>query len=104
MFAIRRCGIAVGVLALTLGSVGSAVYAQDQERQQDQPRQDQPGPRDQGHDEGRPDEHGNPGDVERYRKAHPRAAARCHDGFFTNTTDRARACSKHGGIDVWLRD
>lgn len=37
-----------------------------------------------------------------YRHDHPRAAARCHDGFFTNTHDRGRACSKHGGIDVWL--
>ncbi len=45
-------------------------------------------------------EHGD--DVERYRKAHPGRAARCHDGFFTRTTDRGRACTKHGGIDVWL--
>lgn len=37
-----------------------------------------------------------------YRHDHPHAAARCHDGFFTNTKDRGRACSKHGGIDVWL--
>ena len=38
----------------------------------------------------------------RYRREHPHAAARCHDGFFTRTTDRNRACSKHDGIDVWL--
>jgi hypothetical protein len=37
-----------------------------------------------------------------YRHDHPRASARCHDGFFTNTHDRGRACSKHGGIDTWL--
>ena len=41
-------------------------------------------------------------DVSTLRHAHPRAAARCHDGFFTNTRDRARACSKHGGIEIWL--
>jgi hypothetical protein len=35
-------------------------------------------------------------------RAHPHAAARCHDGFFTTTHDRSRACSRHGGIDVWL--
>lgn len=38
----------------------------------------------------------------RYRQEHPRAAARCHDGFFTRTSDRHLACSKHGGIDIWL--
>jgi hypothetical protein len=49
-------------------------------------------------------ERGNSDDtVTRYRKAHPHAAARCHDGFFTNTADRSRACSKHGGLDVWLQ-
>jgi hypothetical protein len=37
-----------------------------------------------------------------YRHDHPRASARCHDGFFTNTHDKGRACSKHGGIDIWL--
>ena len=37
-----------------------------------------------------------------YRHDHPHASARCHDGFFTTTQDRGRACSKHGGIDVWL--
>jgi len=40
--------------------------------------------------------------AERYRHDHPGSAARCHDGFFTKTTDRNRACSKHGGIDLWL--
>lgn len=41
-------------------------------------------------------------DVDRYRREHPHAAARCHDGFFTTTTDRRLACSKHGGIEIWL--
>jgi hypothetical protein len=38
----------------------------------------------------------------RYRHDHPHSSARCHDGFFTSTHDRNRACTKHGGIDVWL--
>lgn len=40
--------------------------------------------------------------ADRYRHDHPHSAARCHDGFFTRTTERNLACSKHGGIDVWL--
>ena len=52
--------------------------------------------RDDHHDDGKADP------AAQYRHDHPRASARCHDGFFTNTTDRGRACSKHGGIDVWL--
>ena len=88
MIQTSRSVLTVTLLALALTCLGStAVRAQDQQqRPQDQAR----------HDNGA-------ADVERYRKAHPRAAARCHDGFFTNTTDRSRACSKHGGIDVWLR-
>jgi hypothetical protein len=38
----------------------------------------------------------------RYRHDHPHSSARCHDGFFTSTRDRNRACTKHGGIDIWL--
>ena len=41
-------------------------------------------------------------DVDALRHAHPRASARCPDGFFTTTRERARACTKHGGIDIWL--
>jgi hypothetical protein len=41
--------------------------------------------------------------VSRYRKDHPHSSARCHDGFFTSTRDRDHACTKHGGIDVWLQ-
>ena len=40
--------------------------------------------------------------VQRYRHDHPHSSARCHDGFFTATRDRNHACTKHGGIDVWL--
>jgi hypothetical protein len=40
--------------------------------------------------------------VQKYRHDHPHAAARCHDGVFTTTKDRNLACTKHGGIDVWL--
>jgi len=52
--------------------------------------------RDDHHNDNRPDPSA------QYRHDHPHASARCHDGFFTNTHDRGRACSKHGGIDVWL--
>ena len=52
-------------------------------------------------DEHRDDRRGDDA-VERYRHDHPHSSARCHDGFFTSTRDRNRACSKHGGIDVWL--
>jgi hypothetical protein len=48
---------------------------------------------------------GGPADDDRaaaLHRAHPHAAARCHDGFFTTTRDRRRACTRHGGIDVWL--
>jgi hypothetical protein len=48
------------------------------------------------HDDNRPDP------AAQYRHDHPHSSARCHDGFFTTTKDRGRACSKHGGIDVWL--
>jgi len=100
MFRMNRHGLAVGVLALALSGLGSTVHAQDQ----DQGRQDQQRHENEAaHDQSGHDEHARPADIERYRKAHPHAAARCHDGFFTNTTERTRACSKHGGIDVWLR-
>jgi hypothetical protein len=56
--------------------------------------------RDQKAEEHHDDNRGDP--ATQYRHDHPHASARCHDGFFTNTSDRGRACSKHGGIDVWL--
>jgi hypothetical protein len=59
--------------------------------------------RDDNHRAPRDDAHrGAPDDAATLRHAHPRAAARCHDGFFTNTKDRSHACTKHGGIDIWL--
>jgi ABC-type Zn2+ transport system substrate-binding protein/surface adhesin len=48
------------------------------------------------------DDHRNDDQVQRYRHDHPHSSARCHDGVFTTTKDRSRACTKHGGIDVWL--
>jgi hypothetical protein len=46
--------------------------------------------------------HGADDRVADLHRTHPHAAARCHDGFFTTTRDRSRACTRHGGIDVWL--
>ncbi len=48
------------------------------------------------------DGRGAPDPVADLHRTHPHAAARCHDGFFTTTRDRSRACTRHGGIDVWL--
>jgi hypothetical protein len=48
------------------------------------------------------DDHRNDDQMQRYRHDHPHSSARCHDGFFTSTKDRNHACTKHGGIDVWL--
>jgi Ni/Co efflux regulator RcnB len=96
------------VLALATCSLTAlvplAVSAQDRPQDhQDQRPDDHAKPddhaamrRDDHHDDNRPDP------VTQYRHDHPHASARCHDGFFTNTHDRGRACSKHGGIDVWL--
>jgi hypothetical protein len=53
-------------------------------------------------DEHKGDDHRNDDQVQRYRHDHPHSSARCHDGVFTTTKDRNRACTKHGGIDVWL--
>jgi Protein of unknown function (DUF3761) len=50
----------------------------------------------------RDDHKSNDDQVQQYRHDHPKSSARCHDGFFTTTKDRNRACTKHGGIDVWL--
>ncbi|HEY2779804.1 MAG TPA: hypothetical protein VGI90_03460 [Steroidobacteraceae bacterium] len=56
---------------------------------------------DEHRDERRDDRKGDD-QVQRYRHDHPHSSARCHDGFFTSTRDRNRACTKHGGIDIWL--
>jgi hypothetical protein len=53
-------------------------------------------------DDHRDDHKNNDDQIQQYRHDHPKAAARCHDGVFTTTKDRNRACTKHGGIDVWL--
>jgi len=55
-------------------------------------------------DQSRRRDNGHTGDdrVTDLHRTHPHAAARCHDGFFTTTRDRGRACTRHGGIDVWL--
>jgi hypothetical protein len=63
---------------------------------QDHPEDHHDQKADEHHDGDRPD----PG--AQYRHDHPHASARCHDGFFTTTRDRGHACTKHGGIDVWL--
>ena len=81
--------LALAACSLT-AMVPVAVYAQD--HQDDQQRQDAQ----DHHDDNRPDP------AAQYRHDHPHASARCHDGFFTTTKDRGRACTKHGGIDVWL--
>ncbi len=84
-------------VALGFAVVGTAtLHAQD--RPDDQ--HDQKSAPDQ---KAQPAEHADSDTIARYKKAHPTAAARCHDGFFTKTADRNLACSKHGGIDVWLR-
>lgn len=102
----KRKGITVVALTVALGALGAAAaHAQDQPRPDEQAHHEDQGRHgDQAkHDEGDQGRH-DQGDADRYRKMHPRAAARCHDGFFTNTSDRSRACSKHGGIDVWLKE
>ena len=84
------------------------VGAQDRDEHQDQRAQEHQDQRARDHQDEQPrhEDHGDAmsrGDpATQYRHDHPRASARCHDGFFTNTKDRGRACSKHGGIDVWL--
>ncbi|HEX4024140.1 MAG TPA: hypothetical protein VHX52_05475 [Steroidobacteraceae bacterium] len=107
-------GIALGLAAL--GTAGLHAQNQpDEQRQQSaapdhraQPAEQAPSratPRsnDNAHPKQHVAERGDNDTAANYRRAHPSAAARCHDGFFTKTTDRSRACSKHGGIDVWLR-
>jgi hypothetical protein len=91
--------LAMASLSLT-ALVPLTVCAQDRQDehrdQQTEHRDDQSTQRDDHHDGDRGDQ------ATQYRHDHPRASARCHDGFFTSTRDRNRACSKHGGIDVWI--
>jgi hypothetical protein len=93
----KSLALSLAVLSLAAGNA-SSVFAQDRP-------DDHTDHRDDHHDDHaapRPDEkHVDPAD--QYRHDHPHATARCHDGFFTTTKDRAHACTgKHGGIDVWL--
>jgi hypothetical protein len=93
--------LALAAFSLT-ALVPLSVSAQDhQDEHHDQRAQDHQDDhsamrRDDHHDESRPDP------AAQYRHDHPHSSARCHDGFFTSTHDRSRACTKHGGIDVWL--
>ena len=106
--------MAVALACVGTIAVPSAVFAQDAGHHDDRPSS--PQANDQRHDDhhddhadARHDDHAvdhpdaRPDDaIVRYRHDHPGATAHCHDGFFTRTTDRGRACSKHGGIDVWI--
>jgi hypothetical protein len=93
--------LALAAFSLT-AMIPLSVSAQDhQDDHHDQKAQDHQDDhsamrRDDHHDESRPDP------AAQYRHDHPHSSARCHDGFFTSTHDRSRACTKHGGIDVWL--
>jgi hypothetical protein len=85
----------IAVAALGLAAVGPNASAQEHPDDHHVMRADDH------RDEHRDDRH-NDDAVSRYRHDHPHSSARCHDGFFTSTRDRDHACTKHGGIDVWL--
>ena len=90
---------ALVVVALALSALGPrALYAQDRP---DDRHDEKPAEHRDDHGAARSDD-GRADPAVQFRHDHPRASARCHDGFFTTTPDRNRACSKHGGIDVWL--
>ncbi len=112
MLQLHWKSLTLGV-ALGLAVIGTAnLYAQDHSDDQHDQSAAQDHRTDDQHDQNSDQDHraqpergperSDSDTVARYRKGHPGAAARCHDGFFTKTTDRSRACSKHGGIDVWL--
>jgi hypothetical protein len=92
---------AAAIVAIALVAPRSA-RAQDDHPKPDDHRPDPAHHDDQAarHDD-HPDNHGDDM-VARYRHDHPGSTAHCHDGFFTRTADRRLACSKHGGIDVWI--
>ncbi|HLW22939.1 MAG TPA: hypothetical protein VKT22_01115 [Steroidobacteraceae bacterium] len=118
--------LALALATLALGTVGPCVLHaqdradeqrdhredprdyQDQQRDHQDEQRDERDHRDQDHrDQGEERNVGERHDEDqatRWRHDHPRAAARCHDGFFTTTRNRDRACRMHGGIDVWLVD
>jgi len=95
--------IVLAAAAFSLGAVVPlAASAQDhpdehhEQKPEDHPENHAMMRRDDHHDDSHPDP------AAQYRHDHPHSSARCHDGFFTSTRDRSRACTKHGGIDVWL--
>lgn len=99
--------LAIAAFALALSAVGpSRLHAQDRpDNQRDHAadhRDDHSADHRDDHVAARPDGNRDDQQLEKYRHDHPRSAARCHDGFFTRTTDRNVACSKHGGVDTWL--
>jgi hypothetical protein len=95
---------ALAVVALALTAVGPApLHAQDRpdEHHDQMPAEHHDAEHHDDQRAARPD-YGRPDPAVQYRHEHPNASARCHDGFFTTTRDRGRACTKHGGIDIWL--
>jgi Protein of unknown function (DUF3761) len=98
MSRVKLKSVLLAAAATALCAMGSVAGAQD--HPQDNPAEHSD------HHVMRADDHGDEHRIEDptigYRHDHPHASARCHDGFFTTTKDRGRACTKHGGIDVWL--
>ncbi len=98
---------AVGLAVAAFAATPLALRAQDHQDQRpdqrppDQHQDDHAMPH--GDDHPRPRAEGHPDEIiVGYRRDHPGRYARCQDGFFTMTSDRSRACRKHGGIDVWI--
>jgi hypothetical protein len=102
--------IILSMASLSLSAlVPLTVSAQDQddhrEQRADEHRDDQSRRDERQNDQMQRDERQNVSQSDQggqYRHDHPRASARCQDGFFTTTRDRSRACSRHGGVDVWI--
>jgi hypothetical protein len=96
--------LALFALALT-AVAASPLHAQDRPEDRHEQRDQKPDEHRNDHAIAHPEVHHDEqraDPVVQYRHDHPHASARCHDGFFTTTNDRNRACTKHGGIDVWL--
>ena len=91
---------AAAIVAIAIVAPRSLQAQDDHRKPDDHPDQAQHDQTAVRHDD-HPDNHGDDM-AARYRHDHPGATAHCHDGFFTKTSDRRRACSKHGGIDVWI--
>jgi hypothetical protein len=93
---------ALAMIALTPALVSAQDRPEDRRPDDRRPDEHQVMKADVHKDEHKSDDHRNDDQVQRYRHDHPHSSARCHDGVFTTTKDRNRACTKHGGIDVWL--